>query len=118
MTPVFDTLRIAQLLKEAGFDDRQSEAVVTAIRQSLTENVATKGDLDAGLANLRADMYRAMLIQTGSILLAVLGVGGGILAAVPRFGCSRNPRENPPTGGFCLTLARLDDHRLTEREFS
>lgn len=89
MTPVFDTLRIAQLLKEAGFDDRQSEAVVTAIRQSLTENVATKGDvsdvkaaLKSDIANLRADMYRAMLIQTGSILLAVLGVGGGILAAV------------------------------------
>lgn len=89
MTPVFDTLRIAQLLKEAGFDDRQSEAVVDAIRQSLGENVATKGDvsdvkaaLKSDIANLRADMYRAMLIQTGSILLAVLGVGGGILAAV------------------------------------
>ena len=89
MTPVFDTLRIAQILKEAGFDDQQSEAVVTAIRQSLGEDVATKGDI-AGLrgelkediANLRADIYRAMLLQTGSILLAVLGVGGGVLAAV------------------------------------
>ena len=86
MTPVFDTLRIAQLLKEAGFDDQQSEAVVTAIRQSLTENVATKGDISvvsASIANLRADIYRALWLQAAG-LVAALGVTIGIAAAVVR----------------------------------
>ena len=89
MTSVIDTLRMAQALKEAGFDDRQSETIVTVIRQSMGENVATKsdvlelrGELKTDIEKLRADLYRAMLLQTGSILLAVLGVGGGILAAV------------------------------------
>ena len=90
MTPVFDTLRIAQILKEAGFDDQQSEAVVTAIRQSLTENVtairqsltenvATKGDI----ANLRADMYRAFWLQ-GAALVGAIAAGVGIALAIVR----------------------------------
>ena len=79
MTPVFDTLRIAQILKEAGFDDQQSEAVVTAIRQSLTENVATKGDI----ANLRADMFRAFWLQ-GAALVGAIAAGVGIALAIVR----------------------------------
>ena len=51
MTPVIDTLRMAQALKEAGFDDRQAETIVTVIRQTFGENVATKSDV----ADLRAD---------------------------------------------------------------
>jgi Tfp pilus assembly major pilin PilA len=44
-TPTFDTLRIAQALKDAGFDDSQAQAIVSAIRLSLGENVATKVDI-------------------------------------------------------------------------
>ena len=90
MTPVFDTLRIAQILKEAGFDDTQSEAVVTAIRHSLTENVATKGDvsnveaaLKSDIANLRADIYRALWLQAAGLVVAI-GAGVGIAVTIAR----------------------------------
>ncbi len=67
MATTFDTLRIAQALKAAGFDDVQSEAIVSAIQTSLGENVATKADL----AELRADMYRALWIQGAGLVMVI-----------------------------------------------
>ena len=67
--PTFDTLRIAQALRNAGFDDEQSEAIVSAIRESLEGELATKSDVDAGLAELRADIYRALWIQGGGLVM-------------------------------------------------
>ena len=85
MTSVIDTLRMAQALKEAGFDDRQSETIVTVIRQSMGENFATKGDLKAEIAELRADLYRALWLQAAGIVGALTAIGGiivGIVTAV------------------------------------
>lgn len=61
----FDTLRIARALKDAGFDDAQSEAIVFAIQTSLGENVATKSDLN----ELRADIYRAMWVLGAGLVM-------------------------------------------------
>ena len=61
----FDTLRIAKALKEAGFEDDQAEAIVFAIQTSLSGEVATKGDL----AELRADIYRAMWVLGGGLVM-------------------------------------------------
>ena len=58
-TPTFDTLRIAQALKEAGFDDSQAQAIVSAIRLSLGENVATKidiGDVKTEIADVKTEI--------------------------------------------------------------
>ena len=66
-TAPFDTLRIAQALKAAGFDDDQSEAIVDAIRESLGGELATKSDL----AELRADIYRALWIQGGGLVMII-----------------------------------------------
>ena len=68
-TAPFDTLRIAQALKAAGFDDNQSEAIVSAIRTSFGDNIATKSDLETGLAELRADLYRALWIQGAGLVM-------------------------------------------------
>ena len=67
MATTFDTLRIAQALKEAGFDDVQSEAIVVAIQTSLGGELATKADL----AELRADMYRALWIQGAGLVMVI-----------------------------------------------
>ena len=64
----FDTLRIARALKDAGFDDAQSEAIVFAIQTSLGENVATKSDLN----ELRADIYRAMWVLGAGLVGLVM----------------------------------------------
>jgi len=52
----FDTLTQAKRLREAGFEERQAEALTAALRDAATtfdpSSLATKGDLDA----LRADV--------------------------------------------------------------
>lgn len=75
----FDTLRIAQALRDAGFDDAQSEAIVGAIQKSLGDNVATKSDLSelatkVGLSELRADMYRALWIQGAGLVMIMVAL--------------------------------------------
>ena len=52
----FDTLSYARRLKAAGVDEAQAEAHAEAVRDAITEGVATKDDLDRGLASLRTDM--------------------------------------------------------------
>ncbi len=47
--PVFDTLKAANSLKAAGFDDRQAEAVVTTLGGAMIGNLVTKQDLDSAL---------------------------------------------------------------------
>ena len=44
-SPVFDTLKAANSLKAAGFDDRQAEAVVTTLGGAMIDNLVTKQDL-------------------------------------------------------------------------
>ena len=57
----FDTYAAAKTLREAGFDDRQAEAAVTMVRDAMTESVATKADLAAAVANLKADMLKVAI---------------------------------------------------------
>ena len=81
MATTFDTLRIAQALKAAGFDDVQSEAIVSAIQTSLGGELATKSDL----AELRADIYLALWIQGAGfvmIMIAIVGVAVAVIAAI------------------------------------
>jgi hypothetical protein len=83
-TPAFDTLRIAQALRDAGFDSGQAEAIVAAIQRSLGENVATKSDLmelrayrDARFAGLGAELrgdLRAMETRLVRKLAALMFV--------------------------------------------
>lgn len=89
-TAPFDTLRIAQALKAAGFDDEKSEAIVDAIQQSLGGELATKSDLaefttKSDLAELRADIYRALWIQGAGFVMittAIVGVAVAVVAAI------------------------------------
>ena len=50
----FDTLSYARCLKDAGVDEAHAEAV----RDAITQGVASKVDLDKGLAALKADIAR------------------------------------------------------------
>ena len=44
--PAFDTHKVVKALSSAGFDNAQAEAVVDQISGAVSENVATKVDLD------------------------------------------------------------------------
>jgi hypothetical protein len=60
MAFAFDTLAQAKRLREAGFDERQAEALAGALRDAATtfdaSSLATKADLDALSAATRADL--------------------------------------------------------------
>ena len=62
---VFDTLKATKVLKQAGFDEVQAEAVVATVGDAIGGSVATKADLEktAGelhteIQELRADMQK------------------------------------------------------------
>ena len=83
-TAPFDTLRIAQALRDAGFDEKQSEAIVSAIQDSqgrIAENLVTKSDLfavesrlETKILELRADMYRALWMQGGALVMIMVAL--------------------------------------------
>ena len=72
-----DTLRTAQTLTEAGVPERQAAAHARAIDEAMTDaanDLATRADLRNGLAELRADLYRALWIQGGVIIGVVVAL--------------------------------------------
>ena len=75
----FDTLRIANALKDAGFNDEQAKAIVVAIQDSLGDNVATRSDLSelatrVDLAELRADMHRSFWVLGGGLVMIMVAL--------------------------------------------
>ena len=82
--PGFDTLSYARRLKDAGVDDAQAEAHAEAARDHVVKVVATKADiarLEDKMAT-KADLYRALWVQTGIIAGIILGSFGGIVVAL------------------------------------
>ena len=74
----FDALAAARDIEATGLERAQAEAIAGAMRQAAAadrDELATKADL----ANLRASFYRALWIQTGSIVGTIVGA---IVAAV------------------------------------
>ena len=79
---MFDSLTIARQLTEAGIERAQADVLADAIRQAaehgehvtpeaLRAEVAT---LHGAISSLRADVFRAMLLQAGAIVGAVVAI--------------------------------------------
>ena len=100
---MFDTLAIARRLADAGIEPAHADALTDAIRDAAEHHraadLATRADLtaqgdrfdarfaaqddrvDARIATLEARIYRAMLLQAGVIIGAIVGA----IAAILRF---------------------------------
>ena len=95
----FDTLAAAKALREAGFEDRQAEAVIGVVRRAVGADrdsldtkaafAALSADIDTGfaalradIATLRADIYLALWVQ-GAGIVAAMAV---LIAAFKLFG--------------------------------
>ena len=95
----FDTLAAARALREAGFEERQAEAVIGVVRRAVgadRDSLATKAafaalsaDIDTGfaalradIATLRADIYLALWVQGAGIVAAM----AELIAAFKLFG--------------------------------
>lgn len=88
----FDTLAIVQKLEAAGADRKLAETQAEALRDSQAR-LATKADIarledkmatKTDLADLRADFYRALWIQTGAIVGTIIVVAGFVVALAER----------------------------------
>ena len=80
---MFDTHAIARALTDAGIDPVHADAITDAVRQAAEHGeYVTPERLDAVIATLRADIYRAMMMQTA----VTVGLLGLILAALRRLG--------------------------------
>ena len=81
-TITFDSLRISDKLRTAGFTAEQAESVVRVIAEAQDELVSKK-DLDAALAPLKTDL--AVLKTEVSQIKWMLGfVIGGIIAVLAK----------------------------------
>ena len=97
-----DTHATIREFQEAGMDSRQAEVVVAAISRSDSE-LATKADLKAeitavradidkleistkaDIANLKAEVFRALWIQGAGIVGIQLAIAGLLFAALKLF---------------------------------
>ena len=85
---VFDTHEIARSLTAADLTPAQADAITAAVRKAAehdgvaVDTLATKGDLTA----LEARIYRAMLVQAGAIVGALVGMAGIVVGALRLLG--------------------------------
>ena len=94
-TAVFDTLKAARHLEDAGIETRQAEAIVTTMAKAFDDSVATKADLAAVKADLGAvkaelkqdiaDLKAEFATAVNRMLLAQLAIAGLLFAALKLF---------------------------------
>ena len=99
--PGFDTLSYARRLKDAGVDETQAEAHAEAVRDAITQGVASKADiarledkmggmatktdiarLETRIAEVKSTLLLA-IVGVGGVIVATVGVGGGAIALLP-----------------------------------
>jgi len=83
MSLAFDTLEYAEKLIKAGVDEKQAKAQAQALRDALTEDVATKhdiGSLRRDIGELKKDMddrfekiTLQLTIRLGGLIIVALG---------------------------------------------
>ncbi len=77
-----DALDATRTLREAGFEDRQAEAVAGVVRYAVNAGrdtlaakadvIAVRADIRADIAGLEARIYRTLWIQAGAIVGVVV----------------------------------------------
>ena len=68
-----DTYKAVKMLKDAGFEEPQAEAVVTTVGDALDDTVATKSDIAELRAEIR-ELEQRMTIKLGGHLVLALGL--------------------------------------------
>ena len=80
---MLDTLKIARTLTDADLTPARADAITSAVREAAEHgDPVTPERLRAELAELRSDLYRAMLIQGGAIVGAIVGITGIVIGAL------------------------------------
>ena len=90
VSPVFDTYRAVNALKEVGFPDEQAVAVVDTIGGAMTGGLATKADLAEVKAELKSDitefkseLYRLLWLMGMGLVTLNVGVTVALIKLLP-----------------------------------
>ena len=82
----FDTHKAAVVLKQAGFDEGQAEAVVNPVGDAPGGKVATKADLTEAVAAVRADMadrFAGLYKQLWLMAVGIVGLTVTLVKLIP-----------------------------------
>ena len=72
---MLDTHAVARSLTESGIPPAQADAITAAVRQAAEHgDHGTADQFRAGMAEMETRLYRAMLIQAGAIVGAVVAI--------------------------------------------
>ena len=69
-----DTHKFVRRLREAGFDERQAEALVDGLSEMDTSQLATKADLREAVGDLRTEMWKMQFTTIGATVALVVGL--------------------------------------------
>jgi len=58
--PAFDTQKAVKAFQEGGFNDKQAEAVVTTMNDVMSQNFATRADLENSIDALRNGLEKSI----------------------------------------------------------
>ena len=81
---VFDTLKASRRLRDAGFEEKQADALVNAFAEDIGANLVTKDDLANGLTSLEQRMSLRIALAIGgatTVLLAAIAIATGIVVS-------------------------------------
>ena len=81
----FDTLKMAQGLKDAGMENKQAESVVTLMNDVINERIATKVDVETTERVLRSDMEKMELRLTVRMFMMQASFTVALFAALKLF---------------------------------
>ena len=77
----FDTHAAVTALRKAGFEERQAEAAVALVRDAVTEDVATKADIDRLEAKMEAG-FAALKWVVGIVAALTIAIAARQFGAI------------------------------------
>lgn len=77
MTILFDTLKFSRRLQAGGVPLAQANAFAEALSEATADDLATKTDianLQAAIANVKSEIMKFMVLQTFTVIGAVIAI--------------------------------------------
>ncbi len=71
---LLNTHQIFEILESGGFTKKQSTAITKALETIDTQSLVTKPDLSMEMANLKADLYKFILLNNIGLVGLIVGL--------------------------------------------
>ena len=78
MVMMFDTLKASRVLRDAGFDEAQADAIISAVSGSASDDIPTTDDL-VKLEQRLTIRFGAMIGGATALILGGMGIATAVL---------------------------------------